>query len=178
MAVLIEAISVVMKIDALYEAFGGDLEAFKEDVPNMTLCMDSDLARVGFMNPIDVESYIRALEQRGMVYLDEGMARDIIVIDQHQGILARCDWVEFGHIDWQGDAKKPVAAARLLGTDQHQLFTPDDWTYERSLTRSFVFVPAGQEEKSLRFLRHEDNLDVYLNLVTGKEVYSGRTGER
>jgi len=28
----------------------------------------------------------------------------------------------------------------------------------------------------LKFLRHEDGLDVYLNVLTGEEAYIGRTG--
>ena len=32
-------------------------------------------------------------------------------------------------------------------------------------------------DKSLTFLRHENGLDVYLNAVTGTEVFVGRTGK-
>jgi hypothetical protein len=46
-----------------------------------------------------------------------------------------------------------------------------------SLNRTFGFVPNGELEKSLEFLRHENGSDVFLNKLTGKEVYTGRTGE-
>jgi hypothetical protein len=33
-------------------------------------------------------------------------------------------------------------------------------------------------DKSLKFLRHENGVDVYLNKLTDEEVYSSRTGEK
>ena len=56
-----------------------------------------------------------------------------------------------------------------------RLSTPDEWTFERSLSRSFGYAPEAHRDKSLRFLRHENGLDVYLNALTGTEVYVGRT---
>ena len=46
MAVLIEAISVVVRADALLTKFAGGWDAFKARVPNQTLCADNDIARV------------------------------------------------------------------------------------------------------------------------------------
>jgi hypothetical protein len=57
MAVLIEAISVFVRVDAIRERYSGGWEAFREAVPNQTLCCDDELARIGFMNPADVERY-------------------------------------------------------------------------------------------------------------------------
>lgn len=56
--------------------------------------------------------------------------------------------------------------------------TPDGWQYQGSLSQTYAFAPADHVDKSLKFLRHEDGVDVYLNSLTGKEVYLGRTGER
>lgn len=175
MAVLVEAISVIMRVEAVMEAFSGDFEAFVEFVPNNTLCVDNEIARVGFMTPDDVESFIHKLENRGMRYLQDEKAIDIVVIDQLRGSAAACDWVEFGKIPWD-DNDHVVSAARLVGSEQHTLMTPDGWEYENSLSASYGFVPSEHHDKSLKFLRHEGNLDVYLNMLTGKEVYVGRTG--
>jgi hypothetical protein len=39
-------------------------------VPNGTLCYDQDLARIGFMKPVDVvEAYISSLEAGGLVFV-------------------------------------------------------------------------------------------------------------
>jgi len=45
-AILIEAISVVIKRSVIDNKFPGGWEAFAEDCPNQTLCADSALARV------------------------------------------------------------------------------------------------------------------------------------
>lgn len=84
-----------------------------------------------------------------------------------------CDWLEFGHVELSGNR---IAVARLAGSQLKQVITPPEWKFEGSLSQTFAFVPAGAEDKSLRFLRHERGLDVYVNLLTGREVYIGRTG--
>jgi hypothetical protein len=53
MAVLIEAISVVIRADTLLKKFPGGWGAFKLIVPNQTLCADNEIVRVGFMAPQD-----------------------------------------------------------------------------------------------------------------------------
>jgi len=52
MAVLVEAISVVVRRDAIDRSFGGGWRAFVSCVPNTTLSTDDQLARVGFTSPI------------------------------------------------------------------------------------------------------------------------------
>jgi hypothetical protein len=126
------------------------------------------------MSPADVEAFVRQLEAAGLVYLRNGEAVDIAVVDQLRGPICRCDWIEFGHIEVQGAR---VATCRLPGSTEN-LVTPDKWHYAGSLSATYGFVPLGAEEKSLRFLRHESGLDVYFNHLTGKEIYVGRTGGR
>jgi hypothetical protein len=58
-----------------------------------------------------------------------------------------------------------------------QVVTPPGWVYEKSLSSSYGYVPTGHKDGGLKYLRHEDGLDVYLNTLTGAEVYVGRTGE-
>lgn len=173
MAVLIEAISVVVKADRLLNAFGS-FDAFKKDVPNLTLAADDELARVGFMTPEDVANYVQQLERRGLVHLFNGVAMDIVVMDQMRGSSSPCEWVEFGHVDIKG---RRVAAARRTGSKSSQIVTPEGWVVEGSLSETFGFVPSGQEGKSLRFLRHENGVDVFWNALTSTVVYVGRTGE-
>jgi len=175
MAVLIEAISVVIDNAALLAAFGNDWERFKRTVPNATLCADGELVRVGFMTPTDVEHYIKLLEAHGLRHFEDGQAKSMVVVDQQRGPLQSCDWVEFGHITLDGDARKRVAACRAKDSASRQLFKPDGWTFESSLSSSFGFVPTESVEKSLKLLRSEDGLDVYWNEHTGKEIYIGRT---
>jgi len=63
---------------------------------------------------------------------------------------------------------------RLKGMTIGQVFCPTGWSYEKSLSRQYLVVPAEHLQKSLKFLRHQDGLDVYFNLLTGTEVYIGR----
>jgi hypothetical protein len=102
------------------------------------------------------------------------LCQEIVVADQMRGFTVPCDWADFGRVELSGG--QLVSVAQLKGTTCRQVFCPEGWKYEGSLSQQFGFVPAGQESKSLRFLRHENGLDVYLNVATGKEVYVGRTG--
>jgi hypothetical protein len=176
MAVLAEGISVMIRCDRLLAAFGNDWDAFKAIVPNQTLCADNELIRIGFMSPADAEIYVGKLCQRGLIYIADGTAKDLVVVDQLHGPLARCEWIEFGHVNLDGYTKRRVAACRLKGSTQMVVITPEGWTFEESLTASFGFTPNTHLEKSLTFLRHENGLDIYRSQLTGKEVYVARSG--
>jgi hypothetical protein len=178
MAVLVEAISVVVRADALLQAFHQDWAAFVRSVPNKTMCADGELVRVGFMVPADVEQYVTALGTRGLVYVDRGAAKDLVVVDQLRGPACPCRWAEFGNIELDGDPQRRVAACRLKGSTSHTLMKPEGWQFEGSLSQTYGFVPTQQADRGLRFLRSEDQLDVYFNELTGKEVYVGRTARR
>ncbi|MDE0372206.1 MAG: hypothetical protein OXI73_06650 [Rhodospirillales bacterium] len=177
MAVLIEGLSVVIRVDAIKARYPGGLEAFKANAPNASCGQDGELARVGFMAPWDAKAFVESLERLGLTYLEGGMARDLVVVDQLQGPATPCDWIEGGHADLEHDPERRVLVARLKGSRQELVYTPDDWTFETSLTRSFGYVPEEHVDKSLTFLRHENGLDVYLNSVTDAEVFVGRSGK-
>jgi hypothetical protein len=175
MAVLVEAISVIIRADAIASRHPGGWPAFRDDVPNGTLCADEEIVRVGFMAPLDVEGYVQQLDKRGLRHFREGKTIDLVVIDQTRGPTTSCDWVEFGKIPMGGGN---VAACKLSDSSLDTLVTPHGWNYEGSLSETYGFVPSGHENKSLRFLGHEGGLDIYLNLVTEKEVHAGRTSSQ
>jgi hypothetical protein len=176
MAVLVEAISVIVRVSAIRDRFPGGWTAFAEAVPNKTLCCDDELARVGFMTPYDCRAFVDSLASAGIVFLKDGQSQDIVVADQMRGFTVPCDWADFGRIEM--NPGQQVSAAQRSGTTSRQLFCPDGWRYEGSLSQQFGYVPSGNEDKSLRFLGHEKGSDVYLNLLTGNKVYIGRTGVR
>ena len=177
MAVLVEAISVIVRADAILEKFSGGFAGFKKIAPNATLCADDELARVGFMTPADIEAFVKKLELSGLTYLRHGRAIDINVVDQMRGIAMPCDWLAFGHIYLERNRQKKVAACQLADSKIEEVIMPDGWVFDGSLSQTYGFVPSEHANKSLRLLRHEDGLDVFLNLVTKEEVYVGRTGE-
>lgn len=176
MSVLIEAISVVVRADQLLKKFPGGWDAFKTIVPNQTLCADNEVVRVGFMTPQDVEAFIKKLQRIGLEFLRDGEAIDIAVADQMSGITSKCTWLEFGHVNMDGSGPR-IAACRLVGSRINQVVTPPDWKYEDSLSSSLGFVPSKRAAKGMKYLRHENGLDVYINPITGQEMYVGRTGE-
>ena len=172
MAVLVEANSVIVRVQAIHERFAGGWAGFAGRVPNNTLCSDNEVARVGFMDPKDCRALVDDVERSGLTFLSEGHSKDIAVADQTTGLTVPCDWLEVGHIEMRPGQK--VAAVQLKGTRSSQLFCPEGWTYERSLSREFALVPPQHLNKSLKFLRHQDGLDVYFNMLSGKKVFIGR----
>jgi hypothetical protein len=188
MAVLVEAISVIVRRDAIEQKYAGGWDAFVDAVPNATFCADDEIARVGFMIPEDVEAFVNRLQRRGLVFLDHEKATDLAVADQQRGLTSDCDWLEFGKLNvgedegrvsacWFFDAPRVGWGLHMRGTSMHsmQLAIPEEWKFEGSLSQRLGFVPTGQEDTRLKFLRKEDGLDVFLDLDTGKEVYIGRT---
>jgi hypothetical protein len=174
MAVLVEATSVIILAESLLNKFPGGWEAFEKIVPNRTMCADNEIVRVGFMTPQDVESFVKTLELNGLKFLRGNEAMDIAVADQRRGLTSKCSWLEFGHVNLDG--KNRVAACRMVDSQVSEIVTPLGWKFEGSLSSTYNFVPAEHLEKGMKYLRHENGLDVYLNPITGEEVYVGRTG--
>jgi len=65
MAVLIEAISVVIRCETIAEKYPDGVDQYIQDCPNGTLCMDDDIVQVGFMFSDDVNAFIGNLERLG-----------------------------------------------------------------------------------------------------------------
>ena len=172
MAVLVEGLSVIVRRDVIASRYPGGWEGFVRDVPNRTLCADGDVARVGFMTRDDVERFIARLDRHGFRFIVDGQAIDVAVADQVTGPTSRCEWFTFGRGDLEPG--QFVAGAGFAGSTEQRLFVPDGWKYEGSLSHKY-FVPTGEAIGRLKFLRTENGVDVFLDLVSGKEVYRGRT---
>lgn len=74
MAVLIDALNVLVLRDVLRLRYPGGEEAFLRSCPNDTLCADEHLARVGFMRPSDVARFCDHLESVHLKPLDNYIA--------------------------------------------------------------------------------------------------------
>lgn len=171
MAVLVEAISVIVRRPAIAERFKGGWAAFQRAIPNATGCYDGDLARVGFMSPDGVEAFVSLLEAGGLTFRRSGEAVDIAVVDQLRGPSVPAPWLHVGRIK-HGD--KHYVAAALVGQRPTKIAVPPGWKFEGSLSDRTGFAAEGTEGDRLKFLRHENGSDVYLDLLTGKEVFVGR----
>lgn len=177
MAVLVEAISVIIRVDAIDARLVGGWEALEAAIPNATACGDGELVRVGFMGPADVEAFVRGLEVKGLRYLADGAAQDMVVVDQQSGPLARCNWIEAGRVSLDAAGKERVTIAWLIGSQVEGFATPPGWHYATSLSHSFGFSKGVERPgPGLRFLRHDNGLDVYWDDLAGKEVFIGPAG--
>jgi hypothetical protein len=172
MAVLIEAISVVVPVSVLEEKYPGGLDAYERDCPNRTFCCDGKLTRVGFMTPPDVGAFITGLERKGLEPFAAGCWKDVAVVDQQSGqSTAPCDWLAGGR-KFDG----PVFA--LLKEDKNKqidIYLPAGWQFEGSLSQQYNYVPVEEASERLEFLRSEGTIDYYRDRETGKEVTIGRT---
>jgi hypothetical protein len=174
MAVLVEGISVIIKVDRILAAFP-TWSAFVEWVPNKTMCCDKELARIGFMSPVDVHACIADLEAKGLRYQADGKAVDMAVVDQTRGLCCRCDWIEVGKIPLNNDDTKPVGAARLVGSKQPVFMRPDGWVYEQSLTVYHKFVPTQDIERTFASAAPpKDGIRTFTD-KDGKQWHLGRT---
>src|ERR1700730_405151 len=99
MAVLVEATSVIIRVQAIHSRYPSGWLAFVQNAPNNTLCSDNELARVGFMTPDDCRSFVGSLESIGISFLRDGQSQDIVVADQMRGLTVPCDWADFGRIE-------------------------------------------------------------------------------
>lgn len=148
MAVLVEALSVIVRRDSIDSYMTGGWSKFVDLVPNQTMCTDEELVRVGFMTPADVEDFVFQLERHGLQFhygdvktqIERGLRNsgDIVVIDQIRGPTTQCDWIEFGAFTLEGeDVKIPscwlfkaprLASGLHFKSKQMTIATPENWT--------------------------------------------------
>ena len=192
MAVLCEALSVIIRRVSLDRYFAGGTQTFVDLVPNDTLCTDGELVRVGFMAPDDVKEFVDELERYGLLFRsDNERETDVVVVDQLRGPLASCNWLEcyrmrIGDDTWVTVARLSdlsLAVPTELSPEKpsthkdrrEELFAPPGWTFHGSLSDSGKFVATDDMSRRLRFLREEDGLDVYWDSDLEREMFIGRT---
>lgn len=178
MAVLIEAISVVVRVDVLERSYPGGWKGYRDAAPNATFCCDPELSRVGFMRPDEVERHVASLAGRGLMYRlgGNGPAVDLVVVDQRLGPMVACDWIEFGHIA-AGPKGEPVAACRLVGSKIPILMSPVGWTYDHSLSQSFKFVKSEVVDRRMAYLGDINGVARWVERNTGSDVYSSLSSD-
>ena len=196
MPVLCECISVIIKCSSIERFFKGGMDAFYKIIPNETACSDGELFGVGFMNPMDVKSFIDVLENGCLQFqqskgfslkrLKNRSQNDIVVVDQFMGPTTDCDWIEFSQFP-VGENNTMVSACWLfegtrfglgpqISEDQlNNLAVPHGWTPDQTESISFH---SDYESDRFQFLRHENGLDVYLEKTTGKEHYTTERNQR
>jgi hypothetical protein len=158
MSVLVEAITVIVRVDTVERVFPGGLDAFQASVPNTTFRSDGFLTAVGFMTPTDVEVFVLGLQREGMVHVRDGVSVDIAVADQMRGTLTPCAWLEVGTDD-QGNK-----VASLRGASARPMAVHANWRPHAKLTFSPGAIPdlPIDEETGLRYMLDDRGQKLYL----------------
>jgi hypothetical protein len=171
MAVLVEAISVIVRVATIDSHFKRGLDGYKEIVPNSTFCTDGRLTRVGFMAPPDAAHFGTALRNVGLNTHDESRWIDMALVTQLDGPTMPCDWLQVGKLKEgptvagmpdenlrnSGSAFLPgdllqsyqegtldPAVAKQIGDDEILVACPIGWTYEGSLSEKYWFTPTDE----------------------------------
>jgi hypothetical protein len=121
MAIAIEAITVVVRNEAIQHRYPGGAEAFQMNVPNNTFCADDSLSCVSFMVESDAKVYFDELESMG---LDISSGNDAVICDAfRQEIRPDCAWLQMGRY-------KQGTIAWIEGEEVRTIFGPPGWDPE------------------------------------------------
>jgi len=148
MTVLVEGVSVIIKLEAIERVVPDGFEGFRQYIPNYAWCKDAYIFRQAFLSKEDAKEFTDKLESLSLVHIGAEGAQDFALVDQMYGIANRCKWLEFGHVNLENDAKKRVAACQLRGTKTEGIITPEGWKFENSLTKEFGLNPVKQSSQT------------------------------
>mgnify|MGYP001258540063 CR=1 FL=1 len=160
MSILAEAITVVFMNATADRHIQGGADAVQKNTPNSTFRTDGLISAISFMDPEATGDFIESLLEVGMEFVEDGVAQDIVVLDQHRGPTAKCDWIGFNQ---NADGN---SIAWLIGHPQGVMAVYDNWKPNNDLS-----FREGHIEETMKFLREENGLDVYLDLETGQECF-------
>jgi hypothetical protein len=164
--VLVEALSVIVRNDTLEALYPGGAVGYARDCPNGSCCSDGRLTRVGFLAPEHVRAFVQRLEAHGLVFVRDGAAVDIAVVDQVHGSTALCAWLEVA------DDSQGAHCCWLRGAPRGPLATPAGWTAAHRLT----LVTPQEQAARLTFVESREGVDVWRDDAIGRLMYTGRVG--
>ena len=164
MSIIVEAITVVFMNATADRHIQGGVDAVKKIAPNSTFRTDGLISAISFMDPESTGNFVDTLLSVGMQFVEDGVAQDIVVLDQHRGPTAQCDWIGFNQ---NADGN---SIAWLVGHPQGVMAVYDTW-----LPHNDLMFRDGLVGETMKFLREEDGLDIYLDLETGQECFRPQT---
>ena len=164
MSVLVEAITVVFTNATADRHIQGGVDAVKINAPNSTFRTDGLISAISFMDPESTGNFVDTLLNVGMEFVEDGVAQDIVVLDEHRGPTAQCDWIGFNQ---NADGN---SIAWLVGHPQGDMAVYDNW-----LPNNELMFHDGDVGETMKVLREEDGLNVYLDLETGQECFRPQT---
>lgn len=170
--VLIEAMCVVIRRQAVEERYSGGWEAFSKSIPTGAFCYDDDLASVGFMDPSDATAFMESLTAMGLRPGDTQASVDYVGVQQVKGPVTPSPWLKFHY----GKIEHMTLSLCFLADKppKPSVCAPGHWKYEGSLSENPNILPQSAVGDRLRYLRREGGVEVYFDLQTNKEVYVAR----
>jgi hypothetical protein len=161
MAIPIEGFSVVAKFQRIQHL----LDDASLTAPNTTALSDSYIWRCSFMAESDAQKFLRSLEGLGL-NVAHGPDSDVVLATEFdRTVEPYCEWLRTGVWD-------KAVIAWMEGTRPETVTAREGWDPKVGSGLEF-HDPTSM--KFLEFLRLDDNVEVFLNKKTGKEVYIGRT---
>jgi hypothetical protein len=174
-ALVIDALSVVMPNTAVEERFPGGLAAYQRTCSNDTFSTDGGICRVAFSAEADARAFVGELTRHGFAAPWSGQCSDVALVAPHVNLLYPCKWLETG--------LEAVAAAdgrhysalvvRLRGDDSTRITIPGEWqpgTLHR-LTATDI-----RSDYELVEVRRDggQRLETYRHRESGRLVHIGR----
>jgi hypothetical protein len=178
MAVLIEAFSVVIRIETIEAKYPGGIAAYKHICPEQNFCCDNSItSRIGFPTLDQAEEFVGILEDIRFLYNVDGDFDEIAIVDQWDGIILPCNWLEFGFMEFARlEGRVPVCKSR--GCTSMSMSVTPSWLDAYSQGRRCEHMEIEDAEKRWTFLRHENGCDFYYDVLTGQELYFPRSIRR
>jgi hypothetical protein len=130
MAILIEGVTVVVPIASLHARFPGGLSAFEQQAPNATYRSDGIVAGISFMVLADAWVFVRTLVRHGFVDPSATRSSDVAVVEQQDGFLAPCDWLnmDLTTCNLPDGSPFPAVIAWMGATRPTTFAAPDGWS--------------------------------------------------
>lgn len=170
MAVLIEALSIIVRRDRLDAVWPGGAEAYIAESPNQTVCADSHLVRIGFMSPPEAGNHLGRCIEQGLTFLGpDDTAQDLVPVDQLAGTLAPCDWLRLGRVEMDGHE---VDAAQFVGDEEDVMITPPNWSLRQHLEIRASRIQPEEPPDYLVYVGEKDGLHEYIDTRTGKSHWT------
>ncbi len=128
MAVLVQAVTVIIVNAAVAQRFPGGEQALAQMWPGPVYCTDGRISAVAFMTSEDATRFTALLGSHGFADPWATSARDIAVVVQGKGLVTGCDWlrVERRPLDERTGAPE-VTIARMAGEELTTFSAPAGW---------------------------------------------------
>lgn len=160
MALPIEGYTVVAQRSRIQDL----LDRKEITIPNSTALADDDLWRISFMTAADASAFVAQLELKGL-NASRGPDSDAVVINEFdQSIEPYCEWLQTGR--WE-----KAVIGWLAGTEPRKVVAREGWDPKVGSGLSF----RTSNDADIELLRVENNMEVYRDKKTGKELFIGRS---